>query len=216
MIDIIFFAAIAAFIGFRVYNVLGRKDFEPDQAGRKMATVPHAEKIIEATYVELKPSDDADLEARFGKKLAESIREIRKYDPAFAAETFLNGARRAFEIIIKAFASGDKATLQPLLSKEVYDKFASEMDRREKTEEIEETTLVAIVSSTIKDIVMNKKYARIAVNIVSEQINIIRDKQGKIIEGNPSQLDKIEEIWTFGRDVSSTNPSWELLGTSAA
>ena len=163
----------------------------------------------------MKSSEDANLEEKFGEKLAIKIREIRKIDPSFAIENFLNGARRAFEIIISAFSAGEKNTLKPLLSKEVYKNFASEIDNREKDGKIEETTLVSILSSTIKNIAFSKKYVSIAVQIVSEQINIIRDKEGKIIEGNPSQVDKIEEIWTFGRDLSSSNPNWELMETSA-
>src|SRR3990167_10397610 len=102
--DIIFFAALAVFVGLRLYNALGRKDFEPG----KVATFPDAKKIIETNYVEVKASDDANLEERFGKKIAETIREIRKTDPSFTVDDFLNGARRAFEIIIKAFSSCDK------------------------------------------------------------------------------------------------------------
>jgi len=214
MLDIIFFAIIAAVIGFRLYNTLGRKDFEHENH-KNVVTFPKSDKEIETSYVELSPSEDEDLEEKFGKKLAASIREIRRHDPSFAVESFLNGAKRAFEIILKSFSGGDKAALKPLLSKEVYKNFANEIDNREKEGRVEETTLLAIPSSTIKNIVLKKKYVQIAVQIVSEQINIIRDKKGKIIAGDPSHVDTVEEIWTFGRDLSSKNPNWELMETSA-
>lgn len=212
MLDIIFFAAIAAFIGFRLYNALGRKDFDHGDVVHH-PSVPDT--VIETSYVEIKPAtDDGQLEEKFGKKLAEKIREIRKIDPSFTAEAFLVGAKKAFEMIVKAFSSLDKTTLKPLLSKEVYKNFSLEIDSRTESDNIAETTVVAIPSSSIKDIVLNQKYVRIAVKIVSEQVHVIRDKKGTIIEGDPSQIDKIEEIWTFGRDLSSLNPNWELLETA--
>lgn len=214
MLDIIFLAFIAAFIGFRLYNALGRKDFEHGNVVHHPAAPP---KVIETSYVEIKPAtDDSQLEEKFGIKLAEKIREIRKIDPSFTVESFLSGAKKAFEIIVKAFSNLDKATLKPLLSKEVYNSFSLEIDSRAQSQQIQETTLVAIPLSSIKEIILSQKYVRIAVQIVSEQVHIIKDKKGVIIEGDPSQIDRIEEIWTFGRDLTSQNPNWELLETAAA
>ncbi len=215
MLDIIFFAAIAAFIGFRLYNALGHKNFEPGKVVSAANPESKPDKVIEANFTIIKPEDDNALEEKFGKNLAEKIREIRKYEQAFTAENFIFGAKKAFEIILKAFSSGDKATLQPLLSEEVYNNFAGEIDKREHEHLIEETTLVAILSTNIKNIILNKKYVKVAVQIVSEQINIMRDKQGKIISGNPSRVDKVEELWVFGRDLASSNPNWKLLETAA-
>jgi len=215
MIDIIFFAAIAAFIGFRLYNVLGHKNFEPGKINSTPVTNNGPEKTLDANYTIIKPEDDSVLNEKFGKTMADNIREIRKYDPSFKAESFIDGAKKAFEIIVKAFSSGNKDALKPLLSKDVFQNFANEIDKRAAQEKAEETTLVAIISSNIKNIALNKKYVKIAIQIVSEQINVIRDKQGKIVDGNPSKVDRVEELWTFGRDLSSTNPNWELLETAA-
>lgn len=219
MIDIILFAGIAAFIGVRLYNTLGRKDFESDKAKAPVVS-PVPEKVIDASYVVLKPvvaeDDDAKLEEVFGKELAIDIRKVRAIDPSFSGQNFLSGAKKAFEVILKAFTSGDKETLKPLLSKDVYKSFEGEIDARAGSDRIVETTLVAIISATIKDIAITNKYAKIATRIVSEQVNLIKDKHGKVVEGNPSQLDRIDEIWTFGRDLSSANPNWELIETAAA
>jgi predicted lipid-binding transport protein (Tim44 family) len=216
MLDIIFFAAIAAFIGFRLYNVLGHKNFEPGKVANTPAPEAKTGKVVDADFTIITQEEDKDLETKFGKELADKIREISKKDPSFNAENFTSGAKKAFEIILKAFSGGDKESLQPLLSPDVYKSFANEIDKREAQERVEETTLVAVLSATIKNIVLNKKYVKIAVQIVSEQINIIRDKQGKIIEGDPSKVDRIEELWTFGRDISSNNPNWKLLETAPA
>jgi hypothetical protein len=215
MIDIIFFAAIAAFIGFRLYNVLGHKNFEHPEVAPSPMQGKNPEQVIDASYSIVNSEDDLELDEKFGKILADKIREITKYDPSFKVENFVTGAKKAFEIILKAFSSGDKNTLEPLLSKDVYRNFSNEIDRRAAQEHVEEATLVSIPSSNITNIVLSKKYVKIAVQIVSEQINVIRDKQGKIVDGNPSKVDRMEELWTFGRDLSSGNPNWRLLETAA-
>lgn len=215
MLDIIFFAAIAAFIGFRLYNVLGHRNFESGASAAPSSKKNAPEKVIDASYIVLKPDDDKILEEKFGKNLAEKIGEVKKYDSSFTVESFITGAKKAFEIIVKAFSAGNKEALKTLLSSEVYTNFVNEIDKRETKNRFEETTLVAILAANIKNIMLNRKYVRVAVQIVSEQINIIRDKQGKIIEGNPSQVTRVEELWTFGRDLGSTDPNWELLEIAA-
>lgn len=212
MIDIIFFAAIAVFVGLKLYNALGSKDFEPTHAAAEHPGV----KVVDANYVEIVEAEEDKLEKTFGKKIADKIKEVKKHDPNFHIDSFIAGAKKAFEIIVRAFGDGDKEALKPLLNKDVYKSFSSIIDERASEETIHETTLLAIVSSTIKDIVLSKKYARIAVQIISEQVNLVRDKHGKIIEGNPSHVDKVAEVWTFGRDLTSENPNWELLETATA
>ena len=212
MIDLIFFAAVAVFVGLKLYNTLGDKDFEPNQ----VATDPGSPKVVDASYIEVKPVDNQKLDETFGEKLADKIRELMKQDPSFRIESFMTGATKAFEIIVKAFSAGDKKTMKPLLHDDVYNNFVNIIDERKNSEKVHETTLLAIASSTVKDIFLSKKYARIAVKIISEQVNLVRDKQGKIIEGNPSHVDKVAEVWTFGRDLRSQNPNWELLETAEA
>ena len=215
MLDIIFFALIAAFIGFRIYNVLGHKNFEPGSAKPVQQSKKPQGKVIDAEYKLVKPAEDEMLDEKFGKDMADKIREINKYDPTFRVEDFIIGTKKAFEIIIKAFSSGNKDALKPLLSVDVYKNFSDEIDKRTAQSQVEETTLVAIISSTMKNIILNKKYVRIAVQVVSEQINVMRDKQGKIVGGDPSKVDRVEETWTFGRNLSSGNPNWELVETAA-
>ncbi len=219
MIDIILFAGIAAFIGVRLYNALGRKDFDHNH-GKAPVVTPAPEKVVDAKYVVLKPvvdtEDDAKLDEIFGKELAKAIRKVRAIDPSFSALNFLNGAKKAFEVILKAFGTGDKETLKPLLTSDVYNNFSSEIDERANSGNITENTLIAILSATIKDITVHNKYVRIAIQIVSEQVSLIKDKQGKIVEGDPSHVEKIDEIWIFGRDFNSASPNWELIETSAA
>lgn len=215
MLDIIFFAAIAAFIGFRLYNALGHKNFEPDKIVTTQAQPSNDKKAVDANFTIVPSPEDISLDEKFGKELADNIREIKKIEPSFTPEAFISGAKKAFEIILKSFSAGNKEALQPLLSQEVYNNFAGDIDNRVHLQQLEDTTLVAILAADIKNIVFNKKYVRIAVQIVSEQINLIRDKQGKIVSGNPSEVNKIEELWVFGRELGLANPNWQLLETAS-
>lgn len=219
--DIIFFAAFAAFIGYRLYTTLGRKDIDDEiQKPAKDDNVVSmyskaAEKAIDVDFQEITDDYDA-IKATHGSDVAEKVKQIRNYDPYFTIDSFLNGAKAAFEMILNAFSKGDEETLKPLLSKDIYKSFAAEMKKRKASEKQEETTIVSVAASKIKEITLDKKVARIAVEIDSEQISVIKDKKGKIVEGNPSQVDEISEIWTFAKNLTSPNPNWELVATQSA
>lgn len=219
MIDIILFAAFAVFMGFKLFNALGKKDFDATaQVKDNVVKFPNGDnaKVVDVKFEEVK-DDYEELEKKHGSKIVEQIKEIRKLDGSFNEKDFITGAKKAFEIILSAFSRGDKEALKPLLSKEVYDGFQAEIDRREQSGEVEETTLVAILTSDIKDIKMASKWnARVVVEIVSEQIRLIKDKKGQILQGDPSRVDKVSERWTFSRNLSSPNPNWELVETGSA
>ncbi len=215
MIDIILFAIFVIFIGYKLYSVLGQTDYNPENPGNKVLNFPDGQGGV--AEVVLQPADDyEELKQKFGAVLAKKIKEIRKYDPDFSCKSFVGGAKQAFEIILESFSKGDKQALKPLLSNEVYQGFASEIDRKNKSGKIEETTLISILKSNIKDIVLSRKIARIAVEIVSEQVNVVRNKDGKIVEGDPSAVDQVSEIWTFSRNLTSANPNWQLVGTKSS
>jgi len=221
--DIVFFAAFAAFIAYRLYTVLGREDFNDDSPKKNGRVVPFPggdieEKgapVVDVNFTEVK-DDYKELKNEYGKKIADNIKQIRQYDPNFSVTEFIGGAKAAFEMIIKAFSKGDGSALRTLLGKDAYKGFMAAIEERKKKDIVEETTIVAILSANIKDVILNKKIAKIAVHFVSEQINLVKDKQGKVIEGDPSQVDNIEEIWTFERNLASSNPNWELVQTSGA
>ena len=116
-------------------------------------------------------------------------------------------------MILTAFNAGDKKTLKELLSTEVYKNFETEIDNRKHLATTEENTLIAILSSEIKSILLEKDFARIVVEIVSEQINLLKNKSGEVIEGDPAHVNKVSEIWTFARNLNSDNPNWKLVET---
>ena len=220
MLDIVIFAALAVFILYKLYEVLGKDDL--NEAQRKQSNVvdlnaasdKFGNEISDIAYKVV--NDEKELEAEHGKDVAGKIKLIRNLDPSFDDKDFLKGASKAFEMILSSFAKGDKKTLKPLLNREVYNEFSTEIDNREKSEVTHELTLVAIIKAAIKNISLSKSTAKIAVEIVSEQINILRNKEGEIIEGEPSHVDQVAEKWTFSRNLASKNPNWELVATEQA
>lgn len=215
--DIILFAALAVFVGVKLYNALGRKDYDsPVLKAKNSNVVPfpnnNAAPVVDVPFAEITESYE-ELEKKHGPELATTIKKIQAIDPSFSEANFLSGAKYAFEIILKAFASGDVNTLRKLLSKDMYNSFVTEIEKRKQSDKIAENTLVSILASNIKSVALDKKNAQIGVEIISEQINLVKDKSGKIVDGSSSHVNKISELWTFARNLASTNPNWELVAT---
>ena len=218
--DIILLALIAGFILLRLRSVLGQKTGHenPNFFNR----VTPAEKTIEAPVVHVsekslkpKPAEEPDpyLAALGDKTVVATLESIKAKDPIFTATSFLDGAKMAFEMILDAFAKNDKATLKMLLSDELYRNFAGEADARAASDRRAETTLVAVTSKSIASATLTGNTARIAVDYLSEQINLVRDREGKIVEGDPSEIHHVEDQWVFERDVTSKNPNWKIIET---
>jgi predicted lipid-binding transport protein (Tim44 family) len=143
------------------------------------------------------------------------VAQIRSADSSFDPRGFANGARQAFEMIVRAFAQGDTATLRPLLSDEVYEHFTTAIQDRSRARHTLETTLVAIKSSDIVDARLNGRTAEVSVKFVSEQKNVTRDESGQVIDGAPEHVATVTDIWTFARNTRASDPNWTLIGTSA-
>jgi predicted lipid-binding transport protein (Tim44 family) len=143
------------------------------------------------------------------------VAQIRSADPGFDPRGFVNGARQAFEMIVRAFAQGDAATLRPLLSDEVYENFAAAIQDRRRARHTLETTLVAIKSADVVDARLNGRTAEVSVKFVSDQKNVTRDEGGQVVDGSPDQVASVTDIWTFARNTRASDPNWTLIGTSA-
>ena len=221
-IDIILFAMVAAFLVLRLRSVLGRRNGSKtghrDIFAQRKAE-PHAEDNVIAIgdqkpgqkdSVWNKPQDDA---AEGHSDLIEGIAQIRRADPSFDPDGFVGGAKGAFDMILTAFSSGDKATLKGLLSAEVYGNFAQAINDRERQGHTLEDTLVGIKSAELVEAYMEGRNANVTVKFVSEQITVTRDKEGQIVEGNPNTVTEVTDFWTFARDTRSRDPNWELVAT---
>jgi predicted lipid-binding transport protein (Tim44 family) len=218
--DIILFAMIAAFLVLRLRSVLGRRTGNErrrdpfarrpspisDKLGAdKVATPDSADKVLS-----LSPSA-----ASAADTMAEGINRIRRADPGFEPTQFLEGARVAFEMIVTAFAKGDKAALRPLLSDEVFHPFAQTIDERVTAKETVETRELKLDEAEIVEADMSGRTARVTLKLVSHQITVTRAMDGSIVDGDPEHPVEKTDYWTFARDTRSTDPNWMLVATSS-
>ncbi len=229
-LDIIILGVIAAFIIFRLRSVLGKRTgheqrptndpFKPQQGGEddKVVHLPDRGKPEGADLGRKDESfDDLPETPVEGEgDLGAGLTKIKLADRAFEPGEFITGARMAFEMVIGAFAGGDKKTLRPLLANEVFDNFAQAIDAREENNQKLETTLIGITESEIIEADLQQKTAFVTVKFVSEQVNVTRDTDGEVVDGDPSHVAKITDIWTFARNTRSRDPNWTLVATGSA
>ena len=134
--------------------------------------------------------------------------------PGFNREKFLTGAERAFEIIISAFSKGDVETLEMLVSKSLLKKFQEIIEKRKAEGITSETDFIGFDDVEITNAKISKsEVAKITVRFVSEQVNILKNKDGEVIEGDENFIQNITDSWTFERALTSTNPNWLLVST---
>jgi predicted lipid-binding transport protein (Tim44 family) len=138
-----------------------------------------------------------------------------KAQPSFDVKAFLDGSKSAYEMIVTAFAAGDRATLRNLLAKDVLDSFQHAIGDREAMGEKVETTFVSIDKATIEDAALRGNTAQIAVKFLSKLITATRDRSGAIVEGNPERVVDMVDIWTFAREVTARDPNWKLVATDS-
>lgn len=216
-IDIILLAMVAGFVVLRLGSVLGRR------TGHEQRRPPMAKPTRDRddeTVVPLpergrqdEPSTDAP-EVDVAPSAMAGLSRIKMVDRSFDAAEFLAGARAAYEMIVTAFAAGEKETLKPLLSDEVFRNFSQAIDQRKRDGHTLETTLVGIKKAEIIDADLKGRHAEVTVRFVSELINATRDASGALVGGNPNAVDEVVDIWTFARDTRSGDPNWLLVGTT--
>ncbi len=235
-LDIILFAAIAAFFVLRLRGVLGKRTGQEKPPGcgpfakrregeteeEKVIPLPDRSRAAGAGEAEEEAEEEAEIAARTveagssGVPLEAGLAQIKQADPSFAEEPFLSGARTAFEWIISAFAQGDAKTLRPLLSNDVYGDFAGAIDERHQAGQSLETTLVGVSKTEIIEAELQGRTAFVTVKFVSEQVNVVRDRSGGVVEGDPNHVATISDIWTFARNTRSRDPDWTLVATRSS
>jgi len=154
-----------------------------------------------------------DAEVRSG------LMEIAKLDPSFEPDAFVRGARQAYEMIVTAFAEGNRKILKDLLNRDVYDGFVRAMAERESRGEQVDQSFVGINKADIVESEVKSGIANITVRFVSQLISATRDKAGAILSGDPQRVKEVTDIWTFSREISSAkalaNPNWRLIATQS-
>ena len=169
-----------------------------------------------APSADVAPADRWKGIAEPGTPLAAGLDAIVAQDSSFDPRHFISGARSAYEMIVLAFANGDRRALKDLLSSEVYESFEAVIKDREKHEQKTETRFVSIDKAELVGAEARDKAAQLTVRFVSQMISVTRDKAGTIVDGNPDKVADITDVWTFARDTSSRDPNWKLVGTGSA
>jgi predicted lipid-binding transport protein (Tim44 family) len=214
--DIILFAMVAGFLVLRLRSVLGRRtgnerrrDLFPRRAAP--ASSDNVATIVEPDKRSARPADDGAP----ADTVAEGLSRLRRADPSFDPSHFIEGARTAFEMIVAAFARGDKAVLRPLLSGEVFQQFATAIDERVAAKETLETRIDKLNAVDVVEAELVGPTAQLTLKLVSQQINVTRAMDGSIVDGDPDHAVEKTDYWTFARDTRSADPNWVLIATSS-
>lgn len=210
--DIIVFGAIAAFILLRYRSMLGEKT-DRDNAPRTKATpISDYERVIQlpASSVITQPEKKEVVNPAYSS-FAEKFVTMRGIDREFSPDEFLQGARAAYEMVIEAFSKSDRDTLKMLLSSDLYKSFDLSLTDNSNGGRVIDTTLVAITKAEITEVKLVGTTATIGVDFVSEQIHLVRDTHGTILEGNPSKQDVVEDHWVFTRNLANSDPNWKII-----
>ncbi|QDO96914.1 Tim44 domain-containing protein [Ferrovibrio terrae] len=217
-LDILLLGAIAGFIALRLRAVLGQRTGHEQKRRRPgFADKDGAAKDGESAEdnVVALPRRDAPEAAPADPVQEAALAPLRAVDPDFDAAEFIGGAKAAYEMVVTAFAAGDKDTLRPLLSREVFNDFAGAIDERAKRGETMETTFVGLRGIAITETQVNNRIAEVTVKFESELISVTKDAQGHVVGGHANSVDQVTDIWTFARDTRSRDPNWTLIATSA-
>jgi predicted lipid-binding transport protein (Tim44 family) len=216
---LIVFAVIAAFLGYRLWLMLGRPPgAEPPQMQRPPMQPPRPTLPGPVTGRVIDLADRLRMggQSKPVSPLQAGFDAIRAADPSFTPDRFIEGARHAFEIIVKAFAEGDTATLRPLVSDEVYDTFAEVIRHRLSVRETVDTRIERLQEPEIEEAHLDGRTAYVTIRFVSGQVSVTRDAEGKILEGDPERPVEHTDHWSFARNTRSSDPNWALVSTGPA
>lgn len=220
------FIVAAVFIFLRLRSVLGTRtghekppfnpfakrqgEEKPVSDGDNVVALPRR-KLDEANGA----FAEVDAIAAPGSPFNLALRSIQQQDVTFTPVKFLDGAKLAYEMIVLAFADGDRKTLKNLLAKDVNEGFVAALDEREKRGEKVQSSFVGIKSAKIIDAELKGSEANLTLRIASEIITATIGKDGAVIEGDPETVTEVTDVWTFARDLKSRDPNWKLAATEA-
>lgn len=224
--------AVAVIIFLRLRSVLGsrtgnEKRFDPFNPADKETTSEPVKRDND-NVVPMPGRETVDLDdeeerdpvwkgfAEEGSNLAKGLDKIADADPDFAPKEFLNGAKIAYEMIVTAFAEGDRKQLKSLLTTDVYDGFESAISAREKAGHRVESQFVGIDKAELTDAGKQGRTAFVTVGFDSQIISTTYDSAGQIVDGDPKQVGQVNDLWTFERNTASSDPNWKLSATGDA
>ena len=232
------FLVLAVIIILRLRSVLGRKSSEDDarverykaeqraraaaaQGQDKIVSLPRRERSEAPTDKPVGSAASADIEEKVrtiasgNEPLADGLMAIARADRSFDPEHFLVGARQAYEMIVTAFAEGNRKTLKSLLSRDVFEGFSAALADREGRGEQIDQSFVGINKADLVEAELKGGMAHVTVRFASELISATRDRYGAVVTGDPKRIKEVIDIWTFAREVASRDPNWKLVATQA-
>lgn len=223
---------VAVFVLFRLRSVLGSRtgnERPPIDRSRSAASEkkPADDNTVPASRSRQPGQPDLDEERRARKleaeieqfaagnqELAQGLRAVAEADTGFTPKSFLDGAKQAYEMIVTAFAEGDRQTLKNLLEKDVYEGFQQAITAREAAGQKVDFTFVGLPKIAIVDADYDRKSVNVTVDFHAEVVSATRDKDGNLVEGNADQVQTIADEWTFARNPKSRDPNWKVVSTS--
>jgi predicted lipid-binding transport protein (Tim44 family) len=213
LIQLLVLAGIAIFLILKLRSVLGTRDgFEKPPIPLEDVR-PRVRRDFEV--IEGGPDRDITDHVADGSAAARALAEMKKAEPAFAVGPFLQGARGAYEMILMAFEKGELDRIRPFLSDDVEASFAEAIAGRERDGLTVEASFLGIKELVLHDatFVPESRFGEIVVRFVADQIYVVRNKSGEIVEGSPREVKKTRDIWTFARQMGSDDPNWQLVAT---
>ncbi|MCR9179107.1 Tim44/TimA family putative adaptor protein [Erythrobacter sanguineus] len=211
VLEIVLLAMVAAFLGMRLYSVLGRRAeqeeesvpqrFDSDDKPASIARPAQTTAAVPARPIEL----DGVMPA-----VERGIREIASADNRFNLGQFLEGARGAYQMVLEAFWNADRETLRELCDDDVYEGFVAAIDAREAAGETLESSLIRIEETRIHSASLDGRMARISVLFIADIASVTRDKDGNVIAGSLDDAIESRDVWTFARNTAARDPNWLL------
>jgi len=222
VIDIVILVVIVAALVYQLWRVLGeRSGNEPNMpasdpfAAQSLRPMPGSpvDRAMNAKPVNVNILPDGVPATNEPLSVNQGLQQIKDYDSEFDERGFMQGARAAFEMIVKAYARGDLETLKNLLAPKLYDHFAEDAKARAQKDYTMETALHKIATATITGARMIGFDAEVTVEFISEQTSVVRDGKGAPIVGDPAAREEIRDTWIFRRDTRGSDPAWHLVET---
>lgn len=214
VIGLLVLAGIALFLILRLRSVLGTRDgFETPPA--KLPTPNGRSVRRDFEVIDGGPDRDIIDHVEDGSESAKALAAMKLAEPGFSVTDFIGGARGAYEMILMSFERGDVADIQPFLSEDVYETFVDVIaDREDKGLKIE-ADFVGVREVTLESATFDRdtQEAEVTLRFVGELTSVVRNAEGDVIEGNPNEIKKQRDVWTFARAMGSKDPNWRLVAT---
>ncbi|MDB2407449.1 Tim44/TimA family putative adaptor protein [Jannaschia sp.] len=213
VIQLLVLAGIALFLVIRLKNVLGKRTgFE------KPTSVPGpADSPVRRDFEVIEGGPDRDITDHVddGTPSAKALAAMKMAEPGFVVTEFVSGARGAYEMILMAFENGDLSSVQDFLSEDVYEAFLSVIsDREDKGLKID-ASFIGVRETGLQEAEYDRETSEgtITLRFVGELTSVVRDAEGTVVEGNPNEIKKQRDVWTFAREMGASDPNWKLVAT---